>query len=483
MRCDACEFRKNVVVTRFECVKLQKCDDACLVMYLVTAAIHINLTHGVRVPAMHKQGKLWQPACGRWVVVFIVLLALWTECVRCDVGSLWRASQSSGPPHMAEATLQVKDALPRDDPAPAHARWSDEDILGIGIEPVCNVRVLTTDEQRSMTADAWATLFADRQPVVYRHHDTWHSGQPLPAEISFAGWPGPLSKHSLLTKFADVPVHACRPTATPLTDCKMVKLGEWVASLQDQAATINATKWATDIRYMFNSGGTVEANFPELVGAADENTAADGRGCSPRDEVSPSAGIAAPALLDRVYPGRQCHASQVGVGAPGSGLPLHWHGEVHGNSVIAGRKRWFITPDIPAEGVNPLMSSLAWFRSQYTGPSPRSSAGAGAVDGQHMWECTLGPGDAMYIPSGFYHATLNIGETVAVTYHCTHGEPGSAAVDGHSLRRADVKLATPWLPTWHDQVRHTHAFTLTACVLVECASLYMLCRCGCDALW
>lgn len=98
-----------------------------------------------------------------------------------------------------------------------------------------------------------------------------------------------------------------------------------------------------------------------------------------------------------------------GIGPAGSGVPFHTHGHVF-NEVMYGKKRWWLQAPKDrgsnADGprFDPDASSLQWLtnvRPTYTSDEERE-----------LLECVCAPGDLLYIPSFWHHATLNIGETV-----------------------------------------------------------------------
>ena len=55
---------------------------------------------------------------------------------------------------------------------------------------------------------------------------------------------------------------------------------------------------------------------------------------------------------------------------------------------------------------NPSLPPLSWFRTMYSSMDPAVREG--------MYECVQGPNEVLYVPEGFLHATLNIGDTVAI---------------------------------------------------------------------
>eukprot|EP00040_Diaphanoeca_grandis_P008043 m.43575 g.43575 ORF g.43575 m.43575 type:complete len:332 (-) comp19411_c0_seq1:349-1344(-) len=94
-----------------------------------------------------------------------------------------------------------------------------------------------------------------------------------------------------------------------------------------------------------------------------------------------------------------------GVAASGSGVPFHTHGAVFAE-VVHGRKRWFVTPPNQKPHFDTETTSLIWTKRVYP-----------HLDPQHppIYDCTLGPGEVIYLGSGVWHSTLNIGETVFIS--------------------------------------------------------------------
>eukprot|EP00802_Teleaulax_amphioxeia_P026983 Tamp_28188.p1 GENE.Tamp_28188~~Tamp_28188.p1 ORF type:complete len:121 (+),score=5.67 Tamp_28188:324-686(+) len=73
--------------------------------------------------------------------------------------------------------------------------------------------------------------------------------------------------------------------------------------------------------------------------------------------------------------------------------------------VLWGRKRWFLTHRDEKPDYSPDETTLLWLRTRYYK----------AVQGDFrdkLYECTIGPGEALYFPDHWWHATLNIGDTV-----------------------------------------------------------------------
>lgn len=99
---------------------------------------------------------------------------------------------------------------------------------------------------------------------------------------------------------------------------------------------------------------------------------------------------------------------QLVLGGSGSGFPFHQHGEAV-LQLLTGRKRWWLLDgaQIPPSGYRYDMSQLQWV--QYVLPKLHVPPQVGKPS-----TCTQEPGEVMYVPDSFWHATLNIGETLAV---------------------------------------------------------------------
>lgn len=113
-------------------------------------------------------------------------------------------------------------------------------------------------------------------------------------------------------------------------------------------------------------------------------------------------------------------AMSFGIGASASGVPFHVHG--HGFSeVIHGRKRWLLYPPAHRPPFDPDASSALWLRDTLPALVGR--------DAQLLRDCTIGPGELLYFPSMWWHAVVNVGETVFVSaFADTRG--GAAAQHG-----------------------------------------------------
>ena len=97
-------------------------------------------------------------------------------------------------------------------------------------------------------------------------------------------------------------------------------------------------------------------------------------------------------------------ALSFGLAGPGTGVPFHFHGPGFAETIY-GRKRWFLTrPDVKPE-FHPNKTTLQWFMDDY--PTVREQ-----ID---IFECTLRPGEVIYFPDKWWHATLNIDTSVFIS--------------------------------------------------------------------
>merc|ERR1711974_209306 len=88
-----------------------------------------------------------------------------------------------------------------------------------------------------------------------------------------------------------------------------------------------------------------------------------------------------------------------GLGASGTGVPFHQHGPVFAE-VVHGKKRWFLYPPEEKPDFDPQASSLQWLTSEY----PKLVAQNKTLP----MDCVALPGELLYTPDGWYHATLNL---------------------------------------------------------------------------
>ncbi|CAL1589116.1 unnamed protein product [Knipowitschia caucasica] len=93
-----------------------------------------------------------------------------------------------------------------------------------------------------------------------------------------------------------------------------------------------------------------------------------------------------------------------GIAGAGTGVPFHWHGPGF-SEVIYGRKRWFLYPPEQQPHFHPNMSTLSWVTHTLSS-LPLEEA---------PLECTIRPGEALFFPDRWWHATLNLDTSVFIS--------------------------------------------------------------------
>ncbi|XP_077130359.1 jmjC domain-containing protein 8 [Ranitomeya variabilis] len=97
-------------------------------------------------------------------------------------------------------------------------------------------------------------------------------------------------------------------------------------------------------------------------------------------------------------------AYSFGIAGSGTGVPFHWHGPGY-SEVIYGRKRWFLYPPDKTPEFNPNRTTLSWMLETY----PLLPAAERPI------ECTIRPGEVLYFPDRWWHATLNLDTSVFIS--------------------------------------------------------------------
>ena len=96
-------------------------------------------------------------------------------------------------------------------------------------------------------------------------------------------------------------------------------------------------------------------------------------------------------------------ALSFGIGNRGSGVQWHVHGPGFSES-IHGRKHWILSQDKP--DFHPDQTSLNWMEYTYTSLARAKAEETPAPPS--YYECTLDPGDIIYFPDMWWHATINL---------------------------------------------------------------------------
>jgi hypothetical protein len=108
---------------------------------------------------------------------------------------------------------------------------------------------------------------------------------------------------------------------------------------------------------------------------------------------------------------KRAGAKTFGLGGLNSGVSWHYHGPGF-SEVFIGRKRWFLYPPVVRipPGHHPNISVIDWVEQVYRKRDVQSEVDfQGNVDvDKQLYECTIGPGEILYFPADWMHATLNL---------------------------------------------------------------------------
>ena len=71
------------------------------------------------------------------------------------------------------------------------------------------------------------------------------------------------------------------------------------------------------------------------------------------------------------------------------------------SEVLWGRKRWFLVPAGIVPNFDPNRTTLYWLHNGYKETIPSNLSFFGG-----LYDCVIGPGDILWFPSNWYHATV-----------------------------------------------------------------------------
>jgi len=109
---------------------------------------------------------------------------------------------------------------------------------------------------------------------------------------------------------------------------------------------------------------------------------------------------------------RELSALAFGIGGRGGGVQWHIHGPGF-SQALHGRKHWVLYPPEKKPEYDPDYTSRHWMEQVYTSLKKEDLP----------YECTLNPGDLIYFPDHWHHATLNLDNYTAFvsTFTTEHG--------------------------------------------------------------
>ena len=128
-----------------------------------------------------------------------------------------------------------------------------------------------------------------------------------------------------------------------------------------------------------------------------------------------------PEMVVRLNGGQVRRRPSFGIAGNATGAPWHKHGPGFAEVVHGEKKWWFLPPSVTPPGVVRGQAVGEWL-AEVLPELPQ---------GQRPIACTAGPGDIVYVPDGWYHATLNLGRYNAYVSTFT-GDDGHGGSFGKS---------------------------------------------------
>lgn len=98
-------------------------------------------------------------------------------------------------------------------------------------------------------------------------------------------------------------------------------------------------------------------------------------------------------------------AYSFGVAGVGTGVPFHFHGPGFAE-VLYGQKMWFLSPPDQEPQFHPDLPTLHWLLNDY------SNIPSGSI---RPMICTIRPGEVIFFPDRWWHATLNTRTSVFIS--------------------------------------------------------------------
>eukprot|EP01043_Picozoa_sp_COSAG02_P041667 COSAG02_NODE_3474_length_6681_cov_29.310696_4_plen_407_part_00 len=111
----------------------------------------------------------------------------------------------------------------------------------------------------------------------------------------------------------------------------------------------------------------------------------------------------------------------IALGGDKQGIPFHWHGDAY-SVQLHGAKLWVVFPPgrMPSSGFLLSETLEQWLVSR------QNKKVDADLTVPSSYQCVQKPGELLYVPEGFWHATSCVGDAVAITEHSVENVPGSA---------------------------------------------------------
>lgn len=108
----------------------------------------------------------------------------------------------------------------------------------------------------------------------------------------------------------------------------------------------------------------------------------------------------------------------IALGGDKQGIPFHWHGDAY-SVQLHGAKLWVLFARMPSSGFLLSETLEQWLTSRQNQKVDADLAVPSS------YQCVQRPGELLYVPEGFWHATSCIGDAVAITQHSVENVHGS----------------------------------------------------------
>lgn len=264
--------------------------------------------------------------------------------------------------------------------APGEDGWSScaGGVGDLGAPGGCGI-----DRLESMSTELFDSKYRGRRPFIIRARSDNSStlGADQLAAKSARAW----TRSGFVTQFGETAVGTGAPRTDGVRGTRSMKLADYIAEFMPANGSAPASEMAR------KCGGDASGDtYVFVVGRQffESHTAA-------------AAAIRAPGFA--VHVGADFgRANVLSIGGDGSGFPFHLHGEAW-LELLTGAKRWSLysidAVGSPPGGYSAGRPHTHWLSTVL--PSLPPSA--------HPIECTQQPGEVIYVPAGWFHATRNIG--------------------------------------------------------------------------
>jgi hypothetical protein len=260
---------------------------------------------------------------------------------------------------------------------------------------------------QALSKEQFQNEFHEKRPVIFTDVSGVYAVQSITSFLQL------VSRKNLLNKFGNTTIETLR---TGLKDGKgggfdadptavghgaTYTLREYIESMDHVWSADKGPLRRTD--YLLGTWGRVDGEEDQQV------------------EIHSKAPFLAKGFMD-CSPATQ--PALLSMGGTGSGTGWHRHGPAWSNQYY-GVKRWFLRPPhileaLPRTHTRRRKTTIEWFSdSDDSGYRTLKALEAGLpLENRTLLECVQVPGETIYLPSMWWHTTLNIAQSVSVGLNC-----------------------------------------------------------------